>query len=423
MPVLSLDDCRSMALANNAAMRNATLSVRAAEATRQQAFTAYFPTVNAAGMAFTTNRGVLTHSFDIPIPDLGLGALGLQLPKSLDFDVHLLKKGWTGGLNLTQPIFAGGRIVNTNRLAEVGHQVSTLQQSQTADQVSLTVEQYYWQLATLKAQKTTLQTVMALLDTIRNNVELAFEAGVTTRNEVLQVDLRRNSMAASQVDLDNGISLCRRVLAQYVGASAPEIDIDACISMDSVPQIQPGTYVEPSAALSSTDSYQLLQQNVEAARLQERIAMGKNLPTVGAGAGWFYEHLLDQTHGFGALYLTVNVPISDWWGGSRDMRRRKVERSMAENTLTDGSELLQIKMQSTWDNLTAAQRKAAIAHESIGQSKENLRINRVFFDAGTSTISDLLDAQSLYLKACDDFIAAVGNFHIAHLQYLQSTGR
>ena len=64
-----------------------------------------------------------------------------------------------------------------------------------------------------------------------------------------------------------------------------------------------------------------------------------------------------------------------------------------------------------------------LASEAITQSKENLRISQAYYDAGMNTITDLLDAQTLYRQAQDDYVAAYGLFKISEAQYLNSTGR
>ncbi len=80
-------------------------------------------------------------------------------------------------------------------------------------------------------------------------------------------------------------------------------------------------------------------------------------------------------------------------------------------------------MSEKWDNLTAAHRKMAIASEAIDQSEENLRLNKAYYEAGISTIADLLDAQTLNHQAKADYIAAYGIFKLSEAQYLDATGR
>ncbi len=416
--VLSLDECVSMALENNARMRTADYTMQASRATSREAFTKYFPSISLTGIAFTANHGMLQHRFGLP-----LSMIAPELP-DMDFNLSLLKKGTAAGINLVQPVFMGGRIVNGNRLAHVGEEVSRLQQRQTADEVRQGVERYYWQLVSLHSKHRTLQQVIAMLDTLTAQVTNYVEAGVTTNNELLEVKLKRNEMLEARSELDNGISVMRMLLSQYVGqGTSGSVDVATDIEMGVLPEFPHDIYRQPEECLDLTVAHGLLTQNVKAKELEQKIAVGNNLPMVGAGASYSYEHLLGQGHTFANLYVTVSIPLTDWWGGSHNMKKKKLETEIARTQLADDSQLLIIAMTNAWNDLRTSYTQMEIARESISQSEENLRLNKNFYDAGTTTITDLLDAQTLYLQAQDKFVDAYGQFQMKKLTYLQATGR
>lgn len=420
--ILSLEQCKQLASKNNLMLRNADDKIETATMTSRNAFTKYFPNISAEGMAFRTNKGALQYSLDLPLKDWGLGNLGLG--DNLSYDFQLLKKGSVASLNLIQPIFMGGRIVYGNKLAHVGEDVARLEASKTHQQVMLKVEEYYWKLATLKAKRGTVLEVMAMLDTLTGYVQTYVDAGITTKNELLQVKLKRNQMASNLVDLDNGISLVRMALSQAIGQGT-DADIDVAPSPETVyvPELPVEYYVDPSTGATQTTDYGLLTQAVKASEIQEKLAIGDNLPVVAGGAGYFYEHVLGQGHTFGAIYITVAVPITDWWGGSYNIKKRRIEKRMAQNSLDDASQLLAINITNSWNDIVSARDKIAIALESIGQSQENLRLNKAYYEAGIVNLTDLLEAQALYKSSHDEYVEAFGNFKIQTLKYRQATGQ
>jgi outer membrane protein TolC len=337
--------------------------------------------------------------------------------------MSLLKNGVLGGLTLTQPVLAGGQIVNGNRLAKVGVEVAELQASQTENEVRLTVEQYYWQVVTLTEQKRTLQTVHEMLNSLYTDVETSVKAGLTTRNDLLQVQLRRNDIESSMLSLDNGLSLSKMILAQYVGLSGTPIEVSVDEPIDSIPTFPTDLRVDHNEALLQTPEYQLLERNVKARTLERKMAVGKNLPTVGVGVGYMYDNLMDKDHPFGVAFVSGSVPLSGWWGGSHDIRRRKAEENIAKGDLTDNAELLVIRMQHLWDEVSDAYRQILIAHNSIEQSAENLRLNQDYYRAGMSTMSDLLDAQMLYQQSRDKLVDTYSKFQLKKLEYRQATAQ
>lgn len=403
--ILTLQQCIDMAVANNAALKRADNSSAAATQTRKEAFTKYFPEISATGFGFRSHNYIFQYN-----------ALNM-------LNIELVKHGVVAGVQALQPIFMGGQIVNGNQLAKVGEAAAELQRAQTEREVRLTTEQYYWKLATLQATKRTLQSVIATLDTLDTQVQVAVDAGVVMRNDLLKVQLKRNGYMADMVDLDNGIQLCRMVLSQYIGEDFEQpINIDAPVPAE-VPAYPLDIRINPSVALDNTIDYQLLEANVKARKLEKRMEVGKNLPQILGGAGWYYHNVLEQGHNFGALQLVVNIPISGWWGGSHAIKRKNLELENAKIELDDLGQMLEINMQNKWDELTAAHRKMELAAESIGQAEENLRLNKVYYEAGTSTITDLLEAEAMARQAHDQYSTAYGDFQTARAAYLNATGR
>ncbi len=415
---LTLEECVNMALENNARMRTAEYTMEASRETSREAFTNYFPSVSATGIAFTANHGMLQHNIDLP-----LSAIIPDMP-NMNFDISLLKKGSYGGLSLLQPVFLGGRIVNGNRLAHVGEEVSRLQQRQTADEVRKDVEQYYWQLVSLHSKHQTLDKVIAMLDTLTAQVQSYMDAGITTTNDLLEVKLKRNEMLVAKSELDNGISVVRMLLSQYVGkGTTGSVDVASDIEVGVMPMFPQEIYMNPEDCLSQTVPYGLLTQNVKAKELEQKMALGNNLPSVAAGASYNYEHLLDQGHTFANVFVTVDIPLTGWWGGSHNMKKKKLETQIAKTQLEDNSQLLMIAMTNAWNDLTTSYTQMEIAKESIAQSAENLRLNQNFYKAGTVTVTDLLNAQTLYHQSQDKFVDAYGQFQTKKLAYLLATGR
>ncbi len=200
------------------------------------------------------------------------------------------------------------------------------------------------------------------------------------------------------------------------------VDVRAQVP-DSVPEYPEALFIRTSEALDLTADHRLLVKNVEAKDLEKRMEVGNYLPQVGVGAGWFYHDVFNQDHNFGGVMVTVSVPLSGWWGGSHAIKRKKLELATARTELSNLGQKLEIEMSDKWDNLTAAHRKMVLASEAIAQSKENLRLNQAYYDAGMSTITDLLDAQTLYRQAQDDYTGAYGVFKLSEAQYLNATGR
>ena len=403
--ILSLDSCISMALTNNRKAVTARNNIDEAVSMKREAFTKYFPEIAAGGVAFWANHDIIQYNL-LNIIELGM-----------------INRGKLAGVQAVQPVFMGGQIVNGNKLAGVGEDVAELRRQQTDNELRLTTEEMYWKLVTLKATRLTLTDGIATLDSLKKEVKTAVEAGVALNNDLLKVEIKRNSYLSELIDVENGITLMKMLLGQYVGLGiSGNIEVLGEVP-DEIPALPQNMYMATEEALPATTDYRLLQKNVEAKSLEKRMEIGSHLPSVAFGAGWYYHDLFDQNHNFGALQIIVDIPLSGWWGGGYAIKRKDIALATAKIELEDLSEQIRIGIRDKWNNLTAAQRKMGIEKESVAQSEENLRLNRMYYEAGMSTISDLLDAETEVQKARSRYIASYGEYRSACAAYMIATGR
>lgn len=417
----SYEALRDSALQRNISVRNARLGIQQAEEQRREAFTHFFPQVNATGVWMNADKGIMNMEVSpsdlIParlqpvlaevLPAEALAALGSP------FGMSMMKGVTMAGINAVQPIFAGGQIVNGNKLARLGEDASRLQLQMSENDVEKQMAQYYWQLVSLKEKQRTLDLARQTLDTIYRDVTLAVEAGLILRNDLLQVQLRQNELQSRQLQLDNGTEVLKMVVAQFCGLQG-----DSCGAFDvEEPDwelVAPALPAPPGEGegISRLPEYQLLEMQVKAADLQRRMEVGKNLPTLAVGAGYHYYHMppsdlagirfVDNDRSFGMLFATLSIPISNWWGGSHAIRRKRLATQQAREQLEDNAQLLDIRRQRAWRDVQEAYAQLALAERSTEQAQENLRVQRDCYNAGTITISDLLQAQLLHQQTLDN---------------------
>ncbi|MCR5513196.1 MAG: TolC family protein [Prevotella sp.] len=420
----TLEQLKDSALHNNIAIRHARHSIDAARQQRKEAFTKYFPNISGTGLWFNANKGMAKMDIDpsgMISPELG-ASLAQMLPAealaamSNPISISMMKNGTIGSLMAVQPVFAGGQIINGNKLAKVGEDVSRLQLQLSENEVEKTAEQYFWQLVSLQEKMKTVEAVDTLLAGIHKDVDVAVRAGLAMRNDLLQVQLRQNDIQSQRLKLQNGISIVRLLLSQYCGLRDTSFVIS--YQTETTEQLLHGDF-----NVQSVPEYQLLSKQVEATGLQKKMAVGQNLPTVAVGAGYNYHNLLDNNHTFGMIFATVSVPISDWWGGSHAIKRRKIEHQKAVEQLEDNTQLLKIRMLNAWNGVEESYQQLLLAKRSIEQASENLRLNRDYYRAGTSKMSDLLEAQLLYQQSLDKQTDAFADYQNKLLEYRQAIGQ
>lgn len=403
--VYTLDECINSALKYNVKVRNAENDLEMAKHDKKEAFTKYFPNISAVGSGFIANEPLV------------------QMQMSPEAKMEMLKDGMLGGISATMPLFTGGQIVNGNKLAELGVNMKALQKKQTDNEVRLEVERYFWQIVMLKEKLKTISLVEKQLERLETDVQASVDAGIVTRNDLLQVQLKKNDVLSGKIQLENSLNVSLSLLGQYIGAKSDSIDV-AFVVEEHLSESPQTLFCNHTDAVERTNEYGLLKQNLQASKLQYKMAVGKNLPTVAIGGGLVYDNfVMGQDQSFYMGFVTVSVPISGWWGGTHSIKKHKLQVKNAENLLNDNSEMLVIRMQNVWNTLNDSYRKAEIALLSVEQSSENLRLNMDYYSAGTATMSELLDAQTLYQQSWDKYVEAYTNYELSKREYLQATGR
>lgn len=400
---LTLDECMELALENNVNIKNADNDLLMARYQEKSAFTRYFPSVSATGIGFMADKGLL---------EMDMG--GQSLSK--------MKDGVLGGVTAVMPVFAGGQIVYGNKLAKINTDASQLMRHRAEDDVCLTVERYFWQSVMLKEKLCTLDAVQGQLEQISSDVEAAVTSGIANRNDLLLVQLRENETRSMAIAMKNALKISLNLLSQCIGHPADSIDVVWAMD-EGMPASPDSLYCSPEASLMLTTEYKLLDSRVDASRLQYKMSVGKNLPAVVVGGGYVYDNLMDRDHSFFVGGVTVSVPLTKWWSGSHDMKIKKLKVCNAENELADKSELLLIKMQNMWNALTESYEQVKISLESIKQANENLRLQMDYYKAGTCTMSDLLEAQTLFRQSHDRYVESYAQYEVKKREYLLATGR
>ena len=264
---VSLDQCQEMAMEHNPYILNSQLDILAAQARKREALAEYFPKVSVNALAF--------YAFD-PILEIGLTDImgdndfannlnslleGFAAQYGFNTQYSTLKKGMTATVTAMQPVFAGGRIVNGNRLAALGMEAARLKQEIQLRATSEDVEKGYWQVLSLEEKMKTLDQMQGLVDTLYRDVNAAVQAGLATENDLLQVRLKKNELRSGKIRVRNGIRLAKMNLFNSIGL---EYNPYSTIRNDSVPYIDDIILSDRLTDLESPDTYYRPEEEVAA---------------------------------------------------------------------------------------------------------------------------------------------------------------
>jgi len=420
----TVDDCVNMALVNNARIKSGNIDVRVSEQTRKKAFTAYFPKISAMGLGLKSSDGLIQTDIDLSMVGNLLKAIGLDpavlgIPASLS--VNTLDKIGIGLVSAVQPVFAGGQIVNGNKLSKLGRDVAELQLKLSANEVEANTRQYFYQCIALEEKLAVINSAAKMLDEVYNDVSSAAAAGVALNSDAYKVEIEQRNLESDSLKTANGLVILKLLLAQYIGAEDADFEL---AETDFYCAPSPSSfYIPAEQAVESRLEASLLDKSVEAAALQRKMTVGKYLPAVGVGGAYNYMNVMEKGYDAFVGLATVTVPISDWWGGAHDIKGMKLKEEQAAVNRDEKKGLLIVDIESKWNTLNETYLQIDVAGRKVISAETQLTLSRNHYDAGAMILRDLLDAEKDYEKARSELIDANVAYHNAVVAYKQATGR
>ena len=338
---------------------------------------------------------------------------------SVDAQLQMLDHGTFANATLMQPVFAGGRIINGNKLAKLGVQAAELQLVMTRNEVEQNVYALYWQIVSLHEKQRTLRQVQLMLDTLERDAAAAVSAGVTSRNDLLKVQIKQSELAVAGVQLSNGLELATRALCQYMGVPYDSVRYTFdTLSLRETDIPAPLPYADPADAVARRSETRLLQIGTDAARLQKRMAAGEALPQVAVGATYGYNNLARPVmQANGLVFATVNIPLTAWWETAHNIRKEELQRRKAENTQRDMQEKLILQTLQLWSRMNESYSLIAVRRHAMEQAGDNFNEVKNYFDAGMNSMKDYLEAQTLLQQARNELADQVVDYLLQRKQY------
>ena len=420
---LSVQDCIEMALENNIELKNSQLEIDKARATKNEASAEYFPTVSAQAVAFDALNPMLTFGIE-DIDNAQLRQLLYTLyaeygaNMGIDKEYSFVQNGVMLNAMATEPIYAGGRIRNGNKLAKLGIDAAETQARVKEDEVRLQTETLYWQIVALQEKLNTLDQLDRLLDTLDKDLSGAIEAGLAMPTDQFKLKVKQNESQLNRKKVTDGITLLKMALAQTIGADWQEMELIDTLGLETNPTTM---FKDVAEAVSSRNESHLLNLSIEAEKLKKKMTLGEALPSLLVGGSVNYHTVMENTKPNALVFAVLQVPITDWHKTSIKLKKHALDTEMAENTRRDLTEKMEMQTNQAWFNLEQSWLRITMAQTALSDAEANLKITQDYYDAGLVALSDVLEAQTLLKQSRDELTDSRVEYRINLVKYKQLT--
>lgn len=409
---LSLSECRKMALTNSKELQQSENNLLQAELDLEIATTAYLPKFEGSA------TGVYL------LPDMDMMGMDLQM-----------RGTYMAGINLTQPIYAGGKISTGRKLARIGKEAASEQHRMTRMDVLTETDKAYWTYIAVERKVRMLESYRTQMDTLYLQTSAALSADMATRNDLLRIEAKRSEIDYQLHKARNGADLCRMAVCRLIGVGFDKtiMPTDTAFAISRPDDLTPDMELRPEL--------HLLKQQVSAGEEKIRMTRADMLPTVGLSAGYTYygniklksmvnagngtmiPYTQEFKDGFGIAMLAVKIPIFHWGENRKKVRKAQYELQNAQLELEKNTRLLSIEVQQAIRNLQDGYLLIHTAETGVEQANENLRVTSNRYAASMAPLTELLDAQSQWQQAQSNLIEAQTQYKIYETEYLRVTGK
>lgn len=409
---LTLKECREMALKSDENLKIAENNLEGANLDRAVARTQYFP-------KFAGNATAIYSAPDSKIGDM----MTLQM-----------RGAYMAGINLTQPIYAGGKIIAANKMASVGQDIYRQQLRATRMDVIADAEKTYWTYVGVLEKVEMTKSYLALMDSIYEMTNNSVEIGMTNHQSLLRVNTRRSEILYRLNQAQAGADICRMALCRIIGVSDTTSihPTESIVINDILPLMNDDVSNRPEAIM--------LDKSIEIKKHEVTMTRADFLPVVGLQLGWSaYGNLkmkgwsqdemgnpfpytsTTNDNGFSGI-LSVQIPLFHWGEGIKKVRHAKLDVENARLSLQRNTKLMQLEARQNYSNIVTGLELITSADKAMNEANENLRMMREQYEVGLNTLTDLLEAQSQWQSSYSNLIEAQTQYRINQVEYLRSIG-
>ena len=333
---------------------------------------------------------------------------------------------WRG--TVTQPLFTGFALISSFELAKLGIDQSEMNVELEKLGLALKVKEAYFNI--LISDKG-IEVAESDVEFRESNLKVArsfYNVGMVPINDVLRAEVELASAQQNLVTARNTARLARcsfnTVLSRPIHTSVDVQDI-----LGFKPEKEDfDEYVEQ--ALENRPKMKLININILQVDQETRLTKSKNYPEI--GFTFDYIKAGDDPSVSGSPFhdenewrATAALSWTFWeWGKThyavKEKESLKRELMKTKLALEDN---IRLEVKEAVLRLENAQENIPTTQKAIKQGEENLRVNEERYKAQVTTITEVLDAQTLLTRARVNFYSALYSHHLARASLERALGK
>ena len=251
-----------------------------------------------------------------------------------------------------------------------------------------------------------------------------YENGVITKNDLLQAEVRLSDAQQRLLNAKNlrsiNASRLNTALSRPLTTEVQVLDLAEAPAAHVIPEREKAW----ETALDQRPEIRIVDYTMKSLGFEEVSRKSEYYPRFFAGASYDYTENRFQVHQ-GNASLLLGMTVNLFSGGSTRAEVLKIEHQktqLLEQRERLGDEI-RLEVERNILDLRSALERIRVTKDAAGQAEENLRINRVRYEEGVGTATEVLDAVTLLTVAETNYYRSLYDFRRAESAVLYSIGR
>ena len=402
---LTLEECCDIAAANNKQGKLADFSMQKAQLQLKNMNSNFLPKLSATGGYLYADKN-----------------FGAELMPSVAAELNL-NNTYTGGVQIEQPLFLGGKLFAVRKMAQTGLSIAGLNKEKTESDIRFETEKAYWNVVKAKELQKVSQQFLQTVDELYRTVENYYNTGMASQNELLKVKVKINEAKLSLKRSENSVRLAKMSLCHLMGMPISK-DIDVINNLSDIKAVDTNIH-----SVENRLEYKILSENIQLKNQEIKAVRSDFLPRVGLVAGYNYMNgvklngtklISDDVF---AVMVSVKVPLFHWGEGMRKVKSAQIEKQMAIVQRDEFTEKMQLEVSQALNMLDESELEIKLTESAFNEASESLRESRKNYETGMETLVNYMDTQSIWQKSWAEFVSAKINYQIAKVTYLKALGQ
>lgn len=333
----------------------------------------------------------------------------------------------SAGIEASFNVYSGGKHEATIKQFEASERLADIGVKERQGNVALETVQHYLEILRLSKLDSLYKEQVEKENIRLKNINSLYKNGKVTRSDLLRAEINLSDREYEKKENESNIAISRNRLAVLLN-----LPMQTAITLTDTTLVNGAAESETLAPGNEDSAYslQLASQNavLQQARIQE--AQSNYYPSIALIAAYGYNYpnylhypYIDQVYAVGFVGFKMEYSIASLYQNNHKVRAEKKHLEEIKFNELAAKDNVLLQLNTLQIKMGDMREKAALAKKEIEQAKVNYKIVSTKYFNQLALMTDLLDADNLYLQSKYSLVEAQIMLQYYYYQSLYTTGK